>query len=59
VLQVAFLLEEQPGSDEAVGEIEKLAPGDTRTVLGILSIQWRTALGDRGTLSTGWLTSRR
>ncbi|KAF2467077.1 uncharacterized protein BDR25DRAFT_235833 [Lindgomyces ingoldianus] len=57
VIQVAFLLEQQPGvkeSNDTLGQ-ESL---DTRKVLGQLAIQWRSALGDRGSLSTGWLTSR-
>ena len=59
VIQVAFLLEQQDGVDEASDNVGRLPPGDTRKVLGQLSIQWRSALGDRGSLSTGWLTSRR
>ena len=58
VIQVAFLLEQQPGVEEANDESGKLFPGERR-VLGQLAIQWRGALGDRGSLSTGWLTSRR
>ena len=56
VIQVAFLLDHERGTDEAHDES---APEDTKTVLGQLAIQWRSALGDRGSLSTGWLTARR
>ncbi|KAF2266684.1 hypothetical protein CC78DRAFT_122862 [Lojkania enalia] len=59
IIQVAFLLEQQVGVDEENYNVEKLSPGDTRRILGQLAIQWRSALGDRGSLSTGWLTSRR
>ncbi|KAF2013840.1 hypothetical protein BU24DRAFT_434745 [Aaosphaeria arxii CBS 175.79] len=66
VVQVAFLLEhkqqQQDGEetdDDQAPTAGKLPPGDGRTVLGQLAIQWRSALGDRGSLSTGWLTSRR
>ncbi|KAF2441626.1 DUF974 domain-containing protein [Karstenula rhodostoma CBS 690.94] len=59
VIQVAFLLEEKGGENDAGGEGKKDQLGDNRKVLGQLAIQWRTALGDRGTLSTGWLTARR
>ncbi|KAF2745708.1 hypothetical protein M011DRAFT_405857 [Sporormia fimetaria CBS 119925] len=55
VMQVAFLLEEQADT-EAADENE--VPNSKR-VLGQLTIQWRSALGDRGSLSTGWLTYRR
>jgi hypothetical protein len=57
VVQVAFLLDHQPSDDdeEMAGSITE----DNKRVLGQLAIQWRSALGDRGSLSTGWLTARR
>lgn len=58
VIQVAFLLEQQAGVD-AEDETGRVVPADARTILGQLAIQWRSALGDRGSLSTGWLTSRK
>jgi hypothetical protein len=54
VIQVAFLLEQEAGVEGTVDEAS-----DGRKVLGQLAIQWRSALGDQGSLSTGWLTSRR
>jgi hypothetical protein len=58
VIQVAFLLDQQPDADES--HDDGLVPaGENKKVLGQLAIQWRSALGDRGSLSTGWLTSRR
>ena len=59
VIQVAFLLDEQPHASESRDEAATAADDDSRKVLGQLAIQWRSALGDRGSLSTGWLTSRR
>ncbi|KAF2184352.1 hypothetical protein K469DRAFT_181703 [Zopfia rhizophila CBS 207.26] len=59
VIQVAFLLEQQAGVEEANDSVRRPVPVDTKRILGQLAIQWRTALGDRGSLSTGWLTSRR
>jgi hypothetical protein len=56
VVQVAFLLEQQPGDEE---EIAEPISDDQRRTIGQLNIQWRSALGDRGSLSTGWLTARR
>ena len=53
VIQIAFLVEQRidgPGK-----EVTK----DGRIILGQLSIQWRTAMGDSGFLSTGWLTTKR
>jgi hypothetical protein len=54
VIQVAFLLEQEAGVEGSPDEA-----GDGKKVLGQLAIQWRSALGDQGSLSTGWLTSRR
>jgi hypothetical protein len=53
IMQVAFLLEEQREEDATTAET------DNKLVLGQLSIQWRSAMGDRGSLSTGWLTGRK
>ncbi|KAF1849937.1 uncharacterized protein K460DRAFT_360786 [Cucurbitaria berberidis CBS 394.84] len=55
VIQVAFLLNQESNMEEGV---DGTAPGDNKRVLGQLAIQWRSALGDRGSLSTGWLTAR-
>ena len=57
VVQVAFLVEQQDNqhNDSPLKEIIK----DGRAVLGQLNIQWRTAMGDLGSLSTGWLMTRR
>lgn len=55
VAQVAFLIENRAGdSDELQMETQ-----DGRTVLGQLSVQWRTAFGDKGSLDTGWLMTKR
>lgn len=58
VIQVAFLLEQDSSAEEFQDEASTAA-SDSRKILGQLAIQWRSALGDRGSLSTGWLTSRR
>ena len=59
VTQVAFFIGEQniPGATEETPRKELTKDG--RTVLGILTIRWRSAMGDPGILSTGWLTSKR
>lgn len=56
VIQVAFLLDQH-----GVAELDEddTSAGPNKRVLGQLAIQWRSALGDRGSLSTGWLSSRR
>ncbi|KAF2692199.1 hypothetical protein K458DRAFT_438396 [Lentithecium fluviatile CBS 122367] len=59
VIQVAFLLEEERDTGETANELANVLPSDAKRTLGQLAIQWRTSLGDRGSLSTGWLTSRR
>ncbi|KAE8834933.1 hypothetical protein PTNB85_06266 [Pyrenophora teres f. teres] len=56
VVQVAFLLEHQAGDDD---DMPDSITEDNKRVLGQLAIQWRSALGDRGSLSTGCLTARR
>ena len=53
VLQIAFLVEQQ--KDGPGKEVAK----DGRTLLGNLDIQWMTVMGDRGFLSTGWLTTKK
>ena len=53
VLQIAFLVEQQ--KDGPSRETTK----DGRTLLGNLDIQWMTVMGDRGFLSTSWLTTKK
>lgn len=53
IMQIAFLVEQQDGGPRK--EVTK----DGRTVLGQLGIGWRTAMGDSGFLTTGWLTTKR
>lgn len=48
VEQIMFLLEEK-------SEAEDLA---SRVPLGQLNIDWRSAMGEQGSLTTGWLASR-
>ncbi|KAF2872681.1 hypothetical protein BDV95DRAFT_393282 [Massariosphaeria phaeospora] len=57
VIQVAFLLEQQ-ASSEVTDDSGKPLPGESKRTLCQLGIKWRSALGDRGSLGTGWLTSR-
>jgi len=57
VLQVAFLLERRP-EDSSESDNNNSGPIDSRPTIGQLAIQWRSALGDRGSLSTGWLSAR-
>lgn len=56
IWQVAFLLEKAPRYDgDHLDETIK----NGRIVLGQLNIHWRTAMGEIGVLSTGWLMTRR
>lgn len=57
VSQVAFLVE-QP-DDHRDSNYSRETAKDGRAVLGQLNIRWRTAMGDMGFLSTGWLMARR
>ena len=54
ILQIAFQLLEQR-KDGPGKEVTR----DGRTLLGNLDIQWVTVMGERGFLSTGWLTTKR
>ena len=52
VQQICFLVEEKgQGMEQEVDPTGKL-------VMGMLSISWRGAMGNRGSLSTGWLGTR-
>ena len=53
IQQIAFLVEQRvdgPGQETTK---------DGRIILGNLDIQWMTVMGDRGFLSTGWLTTKK
>lgn len=52
VEQVMFLVSEQ---NSATAEDDTAAG---RTTLGQLNVQWRSAMGERGSLETGWLACR-
>ena len=57
ITQVAFLMTptEKPLGSRPAREVTK----DGRIIMGQLHIHWRTAMGDHGYLSTGWLMTRR
>ena len=57
VMQVAFLIEEQ--QQQGTVSLTQRDVKDGRTVLGQLSIRWRTAMGDSGFLTTGWLMTKK
>ena len=59
VYQVAFFMEQQNANSGESELPRRELTKDGRTVLGILGIRWRNAMGDPGTLNTGWLTSKR
>lgn len=56
IWQVAFLLEKKHPHD---GDHPEETIKDGRIVLGQLNIHWRTAMGEIGLRSTGWLMTRR
>ncbi|EXJ82535.1 hypothetical protein A1O3_06348 [Capronia epimyces CBS 606.96] len=59
IIQVAFVVEQVEGLQEGVEELKNSMRRDGRAVLGQLAIQWRSSMGERGSLSTGNLLSRR
>jgi hypothetical protein len=50
VMQVAFALQQMQG--------EQLDEKNGRTILAQLHVDWRSPMGDKGSLTTGWLASR-
>ncbi|KAI9729874.1 MAG: hypothetical protein M1834_006623 [Cirrosporium novae-zelandiae] len=59
IFQIAFLIEQQEGVQEGLEELQNDLKKDGRTVLGQLNMQWRSPMGEKGQLSTGWLTTKR
>ncbi|KAL4906389.1 hypothetical protein BDW74DRAFT_176719 [Aspergillus multicolor] len=59
VLQVAFLVEQEEGQQEGLEALQKDLRRDSRAVLGQLSIEWRSSMGDKGFLTTGNLLTRK
>jgi len=59
ILQVAFLVEQEENQKDGLELLQRDLKRDGRTVLGSLSIEWRSAMGDRGFLSTGNLLTRK
>ena len=59
IVQVAFLVEQEQNQKDGLEQLQRDLKRDGRTGLGSLSIEWRSAMGDRGFLSTGNLLSRR
>ncbi|KAJ9192140.1 hypothetical protein DTO166G4_8545 [Paecilomyces variotii] len=59
VLQVSFLVEQEPGEQDGLDALQKDLKRDGRATLGQLSIEWRSAMGDKGFLTTGNLLTRK
>lgn len=59
VMQVAFLVEQEHGVTNGVDELKASLKRDGRTVMGQIGIQWRSAMGEKGSLSTGNLLTRK
>ncbi|KIV98009.1 hypothetical protein PV10_01703 [Exophiala mesophila] len=59
VMQVAFVVQQVQGETNGLEELKASLRRDGRAVLGQLAIQWRTSMGEKGSLSTGNLLTRR
>ncbi|EZF77549.1 hypothetical protein H105_01288 [Trichophyton soudanense CBS 452.61] len=59
VVQIAFLVEQEEGEQEGLEATQKDISRDGRTALGQLSIQWQSAMGEKGYLTTGNLMTKR
>ncbi|KAL2355622.1 hypothetical protein BJ546DRAFT_638376 [Cryomyces antarcticus] len=58
IMQVAFLLQNVGGAEAPEHATTTSKPGDRRVALGQLNVEWRSAMGDYGSLATGWLSSK-
>jgi trafficking protein particle complex subunit 13 len=68
IMQVAFLLEETKEAGEPAKDTPQKSShshtssggaADGRFILGQLNVQWRSTMGDRGSITTGYLTGRK
>ncbi|KAI9697032.1 MAG: hypothetical protein M1836_004993 [Candelina mexicana] len=59
IMQVAFLLTQQTPNADGNEAMRKDIAKEKVVVLGHLNISWRSAMGDKGVLTTGLLTLRR
>ena len=59
VLQIAFLVEQEQDQQDGLDTLQKDMGGDGRATFGQLSIEWRSAMGDRGFLTTGNLVTKK
>lgn len=59
VMQVAFVVQQIQGESNGLEELKASLRRDGRAVIGQLAIQWRTSMGEKGSLSTGNLLTRR
>lgn len=59
VLQLAFLVEQDPTVSAGVEELKANLRRDGRTILGQISISWRSGMGEKGHLTTGNLLTRK
>lgn len=59
VLQVAFLVEQIEAETSGLDDLRASLRRDGRATLGQLAIQWRSEMGEKGSLSTGNLLTRR
>jgi trafficking protein particle complex subunit 13 len=57
--QLSYLLTQNSETAEGLEELRAMLKRDGRAVLGQLSIAWRGSMGEKGSLTTGGLLSRR
>lgn len=59
VYQLSYLLTQQQNVTEGVEDLKGMLKRDGRAVLGQLSIGWKGSMGEKGSLTTGNLLTRR
>lgn len=59
VHQLSYLLTQQQSMMEGLEDLKAMLKRDGRAILGQLSIEWRGGMGEKGSLTTGNLLTRR
>lgn len=58
IYQIAFLLEGEHEKN-AQETVSTTGNPEQRFIIGQINIQWRSAMGDKGSINTGWLTGKK
>jgi hypothetical protein len=59
IIQVAFLVEDDSDGSDIPETTSSAANAEKRFIIGQLNVQWRSTMGDKGSITTGWLTGKK